>query len=113
MTICTPSGCHIGRLLNYNFISALFGHDNINTWFQGFVVDSLPRDAIDDGAGEVDGCGFNREFFDLVVTEEGDEGDEAETGVVSLMEDVVFHNLFLGGTPVVAYGHDVAGCIVV
>ena len=100
-------------LFDDDFSCALCCLNDVNTGFQGVVADPLSRDAIDYGVGEVDGFGFDLEFLEMVVAEEGDKGDETEAGIVNLMNDMVFNGLFAGGAPVIAYGGDVAAGVVI
>ena len=76
--------------MNNYFFCSFFGHNDVNARLQRFgVFNPLPGEGIDCGCGKVDVGVFKLDFFYLVVADEGDVSDEAEAGVINLMENMV------------------------
>ena len=94
-------------------LGALFYHDDVSAWLQGFVVDTLAGDAIDGHRFWIDIFWIQGVFFEAIHIDEGGVGNHSEGGVVVLVVDVVFDFHVIGGAPVVAHGGDVAGGVVV
>ena len=92
---------------------SLLGLEDIDSGSQVIGRDFLSSDTIDGAFVEIEVLKVDRGVVYLVITYEGYEGDESIAGVVKLVDDMVFHLLFVGSAPIIAHCHDVAGGVVV